>query len=81
MRKPLPTHRLWHLNIWCPVPGAACGCLGDVALLEEVWHWEKALRIHTLTPFLVCSLCFLLSVQEVNFLLAVPAAMPAASLP
>lgn len=38
---------------------------GGTALLEEVHSWRWALNVNSITPWLVCSLCFLLVVQSV----------------
>jgi hypothetical protein len=39
---------------------------GDVALLEEMCHWEWALRFKDPISFPVSSLCFLFMSQEVS---------------
>jgi hypothetical protein len=32
----------------------------------EVCHWKQALKVKDTMPFLVCSLCFMLVVQDVS---------------
>lgn len=51
---------------WSPVGCIVCRGLGAGAFLEEVCHWEQALRTYSLTLFLVHSLSFAPAVEIVS---------------
>ena len=63
-------HRLICLNTWSLIGGTICERLGGVSLLEQVCHWEEALRLQKTCPlslvngevraelFLLPSTCF-----------------------
>lgn len=55
-----PPQGLIHLNTWSPAGSTVWEGLRGVALLQEVCHWEWALRYQKPTPFLVSSLCLVL---------------------
>lgn len=55
-------HRLRYVSAWLPVGGAIWVGLGDVDLMEELYHWGKYFRFQSSTPFLLCSLDSLLVV-------------------
>lgn len=50
--------------------------LRDGGLLEEIGKWGQALRVCSLIPLSVLSLCFTFVVEDVVSLLSAPAAMP-----
>lgn len=52
------------LNTWSPVCEISLGI--STALLEEVNHWQQAMRIHNLVPLPVVSVCSLVLVENVN---------------
>lgn len=52
-----------HLDAWSPVGAAVWGDIGGVALLEEVYLWNQALRDRYLPQF---TFCFLLVVPNVT---------------
>lgn len=54
------------MNAWAPAGRAICEELGNMALLEEMYHWGRDLRFQKLMPFPVRSLCLILLDQDVN---------------
>lgn len=54
---------LLSLNIWFPGGGIVHRDVSN--FLEEVQHWERALRVHTLALLSVCCLCFIFAVETV----------------
>lgn len=57
------------------VPGEDSVC-GVRALLEELRHWRQVLRVHSLIPFSLLSLCFLCVGEPVVSQLPAPSTMP-----
>ena len=46
----VPPQRLKYLNTWALVSGIVWEELGGVALLEEVYHWARLLKLLTVPP-------------------------------
>jgi len=72
-----------HLNTQALAGGTVWEGFGGVALLEEVCHWEWALRFQRSMPFPVSALCLLLMDRHVSSQLLLPqhACLPDAILP
>lgn len=49
--------------------------------MKDAFQWEQALRIHSLTPILVYSLCFMFAVEDVISQFSAPAIMSVAMFP
>ena len=71
------SHWLRYLSTLLPVGGAVWGISAD--LLEEVYHWEWALRVHSLTPLPVSWLCYMIVVRSLTPQLLAPASTPVTS--
>ena len=64
--------------IWSPVGGTVSGHAGEVALLEETLLQKQDLKVFSLDPLPVCSLCFLLVFEERGTQLPASTTMPVA---
>lgn len=64
-----------HLNTWCPDGGPVWEGLGVTALVKKVYQWGVSFGINILVPLVICSLCFMLEVQDNEFQPLIPDVM------